>query len=158
MSGRALQTLIALILAGLWGAALGLAHLRGETWFLDRVEATMADLRTLVRGTGEPPDLITIIAIDDQLVREEGSYPVSRATLARIVDAVARLEPKVIALDMLLVDPGPEAGDLALARSLGGSDSVIAAAAIFQDASQWVQAGAQALSPGCQVRSGSCCR
>ena len=44
MGRRGLQTLAAVLLAGLWGACLGLVHLNGEPWFLDRVEATMADL------------------------------------------------------------------------------------------------------------------
>ena len=121
MSRRALPTLIALILAGLWGAGLGFAHWRGNLWFLDRVEATMTDLRTLVRGTAKPPELITIVAIDDEAVRREGAYPLSRATLARLVDTIARLGPKAIALDLLLVDPGEKDNDEALARSLGRS-------------------------------------
>ncbi|TIP83009.1 MAG: CHASE2 domain-containing protein, partial [Mesorhizobium sp.] len=131
MSGRALQTLIALVLAGLWGAGLGFAHWRGNLWSLDRVEATMTDLRTLVRGTAKPPELITIVAIDDEAVRNDGRYPLSRATLARIVDTIARFGPKAIAVDLLLVDPGKKSDDEALARSLRGTSSVIAAAAIY---------------------------
>lgn len=137
MSRRALPTLIALILAGLWGAGLGFAHWRGTMSFLDRFEATMTDLRTLFRGPATPPELITIVAIDDETVRHEGSYPLSRATLARIVDTIGRLGPKAIALDLLLVDPGAKDSDEALARSLGGSRSVIAAAAVYPGGRQW---------------------
>ena len=137
MSRRALPTLIALILAGLWGAGLGFAHWRGHLWFLDRVEATMTDLRTLVRGPAKPPELITIVAIDDEAVRREGTYPLSRATLARLVDTIARLGPKAIALDLLLVDSGAEDNDEALARSLRGGASVIAAAAVYPGGEQW---------------------
>ncbi len=140
MSGRALATLIALILAGLWGAGLGFAHWRGNLGFLDRVEATMTDLRTLARGTAKPPELMTIVAIDDETVRVEGSYPLSRATLARLVDTIARFEPKAIALDLLLVDPGAKDDDAALARSLSRSASVIAAAAVYPGGRQWAVA------------------
>ena len=140
MSGRALPTLIALLLAGLWGAGLGFAHWRGNVWFLDRVEATMTDLRTLVRGTAKPPELITIVAIDDETVRHEGTYPLSRATLARLVDTIARLGPKAIALDLLLVDPGAKDNDEALARSLSKGASVIAAAAVYPGGKQWMAA------------------
>ena len=140
MNGRSLHTLIALILAGLWGMGLGVNHWRGDMWFLERVEATMTDLRTLIRGRREAPDLVTIIAIDDEMARQEGGYPIARATLARIVDAVASFEPKVIAVDILLVDPGPEAGDEALARSLSRSGSVIAAAAVYAEGKQWMTA------------------
>lgn len=137
MGRRALPTLIALVLAGLWGAGLGFAHWRGHLWFLDRVEATMTDLRTLVRGTAKPPELMTIVAIDDEAVRHEGTYPLSRATLARLVDTIARLGPKTIALDLLLVDPGAKDNDAALARSLSGGTSVIAAAAVYPGGEQW---------------------
>lgn len=143
-SGRALQTLIAVVLAGLWGAALGFGHLRGEMWFLERVEATMTDIRTLIRGKRNAPETVTIVTIDDDVVRREGSYPLSRATLARIVDGIARLKPKVIAVDLLLVDPGPEEGDQALARALGASPSVIAGAAVFSEGEQRISTSGDA--------------
>ena len=53
-----------------------------------------------------------------------------------IVDAIAKLQPKVIAVDLLLIDRGVDDGDLALAKSLAGRPSVIAAAAVFAQASQ----------------------
>jgi adenylate cyclase len=138
MSSRALQTLIALVLAGLWGAGLGFIHLRGDAWFLDRIEATMTDLRTIVRGKMPAPDLVTIVAIDDEVVREQGGYPLPRAALAKIIDGIARLDPKVIVVDLLFVDPGSEAGDQALAQSLGRTSSVIAGAAVFAEGKQWI--------------------
>ena len=140
MNSRALQTSIALVLAAVWALALGVKHWRGDVGFLERVEATMTDLRTVIRGQRDAPDLVTIVAIDDQTARQEGSYPIPRASLARIVDTIASLGPKVIAVDLLLVDPGPEAGDEALARSLGRSQSVIAAAAVYAESRQWMTA------------------
>jgi adenylate cyclase len=106
-------------------------------WFLDRVEATMADVRTIIRGTATPPDLITIVAIDDEVAKGEG-YPLSRATLSRLIDELARLDPKIIAVDLLLVDPKEQQDDEALARSLGRSSTVIAAAAVFAGGKQWI--------------------
>ena len=106
MRGRHLQTLIALVLAGLWGFAVYFAHAHGRLGFLDRIESTMTDLRTLVRGATTPPDQVTIVAIDDALVKQGGSYPVARGDLARIVETIAKLQPKVIAVDLLLVDRG----------------------------------------------------
>ena len=144
MSRRSLPTLIALVLAGLWGAGLGLAHWQGSNlWFLDRVEATMTDLRTLARGPEKPPETITIVAIDDEAVQDEGSYPLGRDTLARLVDEVARLKPKAIALDVLLVDAGAKDKDDALALALGRSPSVIAAAAVYPGGRQWAEAGGE---------------
>jgi adenylate cyclase len=139
MRGWHLQTPIALILAGLWGFGVYFGHERGDLRFLDRLESTMTDLRTLVRGARVPPDPVIIVAIDDALVKQ-GSYPVARGDLARIVEAIARLQPKVIAVDLLLVDRGPDDGDEALARSLAGRRTAIAAAAVFPEASQSIAA------------------
>src|SRR3954470_19376796 len=136
MRTRHLQTLIALVLAGLWGVAVVFAHGHGHLRFLDRIESTMTDLRTLVRGARVPPDLVTIVAIDDTLVKQGGSYPVARADLAGIVDTIAKLRPKVIAIDLLLVDRGTDDGDDALAKSLAGAPTAIAAAAVFPESSQ----------------------
>ena len=85
-----------------------------------------------------PPDLVTIVAIDDDIVKLRGVYPLPRIDLAKIVDAIARLEPKVIAIDLLLIDNGPPDADEALAKSLAARPAVIAAAAIFPEASQSV--------------------
>ena len=140
MGSRHLQTLIAVFLSGLWGAAVYFAHERGHLSFLDRIESAMTDLRTLARGVRVAPDFVTIVAIDDTMVKQGGSYPLARIDLARIIDAIARLQPKVIAIDLLLVDRGSDDGDEALARSLTGRACVIAAAAVFAQASQPIAA------------------
>jgi adenylate cyclase len=138
MSSRRVQILAALVLTALWGTAIYVAHANGHLRFLDRVEATLTDLRTLVRGAQPAPDLVTIIAIDDTVVKRGGRYPLPRADLARVVDAVAQFKPKVIAVDLLLIDRGAGLGDAMLARSLAGGPTVLAAAAIFPAASDTV--------------------
>jgi adenylate cyclase len=140
MRNRRLHILIALLLAGLWGAAVYLGHASGYLGFLDRVESTLTDLRTLVRGVKVPPDIVTIVAIDDGMVKRGGAYPPSRSDLARIIDAIAQLGPKVIAVDLLLVDRGPADGDAALANSLAAVPTVLAAAAVFPETSQPIAA------------------
>jgi adenylate cyclase len=140
MDSRHLQTLIAVFISGLWGAAVYFAHERGHLSFLDRIESAMTDIRTLARGVRVAPDFVTIVAIDDAVVKQGGSYPLARIDLARIVDGIARLEPKVIAVDLVLVDRGSNDGDEALERSLTERASVIAAAAVFAQASQLVAA------------------
>jgi adenylate cyclase len=136
MIGRYLGTIIALALAGSWGFGIYFAHDRGRLRFLDRVESTTIDLRTLVRGVRVPPALVTIVAIDDAVVKQKGVYPLARVDLAKIVNAIARLEPKVIAVDLLLVDKGSDDADQALAEALAVRPAVIAAAAVFPEASQ----------------------
>jgi adenylate cyclase len=136
MTGRRLRTIIALALAGTWGFGVYFEHGRGHLRFLDRVESTTLDLRTIVRGVRLPPDLVTIVAIDDVVVKQKGAYPLARIDLARIVDTIARLEPKVIAVDLLLVDKGADDADEALAKALAPRPAVIGAAAVFPEASQ----------------------
>ena len=93
-------------------------------------------MRTLARGVKAPPDLVTIVAIDDAIVKLGGAYPLPRAEIARIVEAIARLEPKVIAIDLLLVDKGSTDGDAALAKSIAAHPTVLAAAAVFPNTVQ----------------------
>jgi adenylate cyclase len=136
MKARAFHAPVAMVLAGLWGAALAWGNVPAGIRLLDRFEAAMTDLRMLARGTRPAPDAVTIVAIDDQVVREQGSYPLPRAALARIIEQIAQLKPKVIAVDMLLVDRSTPDDDAALARALGKTNAVIAAAAIFAQARQ----------------------
>ncbi|TIX89075.1 adenylate/guanylate cyclase domain-containing protein [Rhizobium sp. P44RR-XXIV] len=133
-----LQTLIALVLTAVWGLGLGIMNLHGDIPFVDGAEATLTNLRDTIGGSRQPPDIVTIVAIDDETSRVAGHYPLPRATLAKVVDAIAALGPKAIALDMLLVDPGDEAGDAALEQSLKRTNAVLAAAGIFPESRQRV--------------------
>jgi adenylate cyclase len=136
VTGRIFQTLIALVLSALWAIALGAAHWSGDVPFLDRAEDALTDLRTIARGERPAPDLLTIVAIDDDTVAKKGGYPLPRADLAAIVDGIARLGPRVIALDLLLLDRGNDLGDAALAQAFDKQPTAIAAAAIFPEANQ----------------------
>ena len=136
MSHR-LLTMIMLLLAGLWGAALGYLNLDARIGLLDRMEASLTDIRSVVVGAKAPPPIVSIVAIDDRTAVAHG-YPLDRATLARLVGAINALKPKAVALDILLVDPGPEEGDAALATALRQGPTIIAAAATFAQSSQQV--------------------
>ncbi|TBH62089.1 CHASE2 domain-containing protein, partial [Rhizobium leguminosarum] len=137
-----LLTVIALLLAGLWGAALGYVNLHAGSGVLDRMEASLADIRSAIVGAKTPPPVVSIVAIDDRTARAHG-YPLDRATLARLANAITALKPKALAIDILLVDPGPEAGDAALTSALRQGPSVIAAAATFAQSSQRVTDAAE---------------
>ena len=136
MAGRHIRTLSAVMLAAIWGYGVYFEYSRGGLRFLDRIESTTIDIRTLARGRKAPPDIVTIVAIDDNVVKLRGLYPLPRNDLARIVETIAQLEPKVIAVDLLLVDAGAADADEALAKSLALRPAVIAAAAIFPEATQ----------------------
>jgi len=133
------QILAALVLTGLWGAGIYAGHANSHLRFLDRLEATLTDWRTQVRGVQVPPDLVTIVAIDDTVVKRGGSYPLPRADLARVVDTIVQFKPKVVAIDLLLVDRSAAIGDATLANTLATGPMVLAAAAIFPSASETVE-------------------
>lgn len=138
MRSRRLQILVALVLTALWGASIFAAHANGHLRFLDRLEATLTDWRTQARGVRRPPDLVTIVAIDDTVVKRGGSYPLPRADLARVVDTIVQFKPKVVGIDLLLVDRSAAIGDATLANTLATGPMVLAAAAIFPSASETV--------------------
>ncbi|WP_407118607.1 CHASE2 domain-containing protein [Bradyrhizobium sp. LMG 9283] len=138
MRSRRVQILVALVLTALWGAGVYAAHANGHLRFLDRLEATLTDWRTQARGVQRPPDLVTIVAIDDTVVKRGGSYPLPRADLARVVDTIVQFKPKVVAIDLLLVDRSAAIGDATLANTLATGPMVLAAAAIFPSASETV--------------------
>src|SRR6185312_10885698 len=56
-------------------------------------EAAITDLRTILRGVKQPPDEVTIVEIDDSLVKQAGSFPLPRRELGRLVQTIVRLKP-----------------------------------------------------------------
>src|ERR1700723_3253056 len=108
MVSRYILTAIAVAQAAIWGFGVYFEHNRGGLRFLDRIESATIDIRTLARGKRVPPDLVTIVAIDDDVVKLRGVYPLLRIDLAKIVDTIARLEPKALAIGLsLIVNGGP---------------------------------------------------
>jgi adenylate cyclase len=132
MGRRFAIPLIAATLAGFWGAGLSLLHWQGNSALLDRLEAPLADMRFLIEGPRPEPDGVTIVAIDDETVQQVGTYPLPRTTMAQLVSVVGRMQPKAVALDILFLDPGSAEGDRALAKALGETRSVLAAAGLFE--------------------------
>lgn len=114
-----------------FGLFLALPHLDGEASALDRAEAALADLRFLAAGKRPAPDDVVIVAIDEHTIAAAGGYPLPRAYLARLLRAMRPAAPRAVALDMLLLDPGPEAADADLAEALAALPAVIGAAAVF---------------------------
>jgi adenylate cyclase len=139
VTNRTTQTLVALALSALWAIALGYRHWDAGGRTLDRAEGALTDLRLLARGARAAPDNITIVAIDDDTAAKK-SYPLPRAELARLIESIARFKPRVIALDLLLLDHGTDSANAALASALGRQPSVIATAAVFADATQQLEA------------------
>jgi adenylate cyclase len=125
-------TAAALGLALLWGGLLAVRHLEGRASVLDRLESLLLDLRFLVAGPRAPPDGVVLVAIDDDAVREAGSFPLPRPTLARLIAVIAQQQPRALGLDILFLEPGSPAGDEALAEAIRAVPTVLAAVALFE--------------------------
>jgi adenylate cyclase len=121
----------AVLFASFCGALLGISHLHGRSSVFDRLEAPLLDLRFLVAGPRAAPDALAIVAIDDDTVKQAGSYPLPRAVVAQLVEALTAAGAKAVALDLLFLDAGPPQADEELARALRNGRAVIAAAALF---------------------------
>ncbi len=119
------------VLALAWSGFIGWRHLEGRASFLDRIEATLLDLRFLLDGPRKPPGDVIIVAIDDQTVREAGRYPLPRGTVARLIREISRHSPRAIGLDILFLDPGQPEQDAELAASLRDAGAIVAAAGLF---------------------------
>lgn len=118
-----------------WSGWLAHLHIAGQATPLDYLEAAATDLRMRLAGPRTPPNDVVIVAIDDAIVRREGGFPVSRATMARLIEAIATAHPRALAVDVLFLEDGrqPEA-DRALAAALRKLPAVLAAAAVFDEA------------------------
>ncbi len=125
--------LIALAAALGWSGWLAHLHLAGRATPLDRIESALTDLRLRLAGPRRPPADVVIVAIDDETVRREGGFPVSRAAMTRIVETIAASRPRALAVDVLFLEAGrqPEA-DRALGTALAAVPAVLAAAAVFE--------------------------
>jgi adenylate cyclase len=124
-------TLIFVLVGAAWGGFLGSRHVAAIGSELDRLESVTLDWRYAISGARPPPRGVVIAAIDDATIARAGGFPLPRDALARIVLGLAAATPQAIALDILLIDPGPPEADQELAAALRSARSVIGAAAVF---------------------------
>jgi len=130
-SSEALLTLAFIAIGLLWGGFLADQHMAGRDRAFSRPEYLTLDWRFLLARSRPAPRGVVIAAVDDDTLREVGSYPLPRDVLARIVRGLAAHGPQVIAIDMLFVDPGQPDTDALLTDALRASPAVIAAAGLF---------------------------
>jgi adenylate cyclase len=125
-------TLLFVVAGAAWGAFLGIWQVAALGSPLDRLENVSLDWRYALAGVHMVPHGVVIVAIDDDTIAQAGSFPLPRAALARIIRSVAARNPQVIAIDILLIDPGPEEADLELVQALRAAKTVIGAAGLFE--------------------------
>jgi adenylate cyclase len=131
-SPRAALTLLFVLLGGAWGGFLGVRHLAALGSGLDQLENLSLDWRYSLAGPRMPPRGVVIAAIDEETIRQAGAFPLPRNVLARIIRGLAKLNPQVICVDVLLLDPGNAEADQELADALRATKSVIGAVALFE--------------------------
>ncbi len=119
------------LIALAWSGTLALRHLQGSASVLDRIEATLLDLRFLLAGPRDPGSDLLVVAIDDRTVQEAGRYPLPRQTVARLIHQIARQEPRAIGVDILFLDQGVPEQDHDLADALRAAGAVVASAGLF---------------------------
>jgi adenylate cyclase len=130
-SPRTALTLLFVVLSIAWGGFLGARHLAGVGSALDQLENLSLDWRYSLVGPRIPPSGVVVAAIDEDTIRQAGAFPLPRNFLAQIVRGLARHNPQVICVDMLLLDPGPAEADRELADALHATRSVIGAVGLF---------------------------
>src|SRR5262245_51593485 len=130
-SSGALLTGAFVVIGVIWGGFLGARQLGAVDSALDRLEYVTVDWRFSLAGEHPAPRGVTIVAIDDETVRESGGYPLPRSSLARIIHGLAAHQPQAIAIDMLFLDPGDAQKDMELAAALRSTKVVVAAIGLF---------------------------
>ncbi|HEX9081549.1 MAG TPA: CHASE2 domain-containing protein, partial [Holophagaceae bacterium] len=83
---------------------------------------------------GRAASRVAVVLVDEPSLRQEGAWPWSRDTLARLVEAIRASGARGVALDLLLPEARP--GDGSLARALASGPSVLAVG--VDDAGRWL--------------------
>ena len=107
--------------------ALAAALMIFSTGLFSGTDQAIYDAYSTLRMRFFPPTLTKppiIAAIDASSLRRYGRWPWPRAGLARLLQAIAKGKPSVIAVDLLFADPSP--GDAQLAAALGTGKFVLA--------------------------------
>lgn len=124
---------------------LGLAavHPAVRSWpLLAGLESATLDWRYRVRGERVPQASVAIVAIDDATVRVHGGWPLRRSVLAAAIRHLSRVGARVVALDLILADPGRDpAEDTALAAALAQAGTAVLGVALRYDPRSAVDGG-----------------
>lgn len=117
-------------------AVFALALDRGGV--LNRADGIVYDAFMTAKVRPTPDDRILVVAIDNPSLQALGRWPWPRETHARLVDRLAEGRASAVALDILLVEPGPD--DDALATAMGRNGRVclpVAVQPVGADGAPW---------------------
>jgi signal transduction histidine kinase len=101
-------------------ALSAVAPLLAWNGFVRQVNAALGDVLMRLRGqvASHSAAQIVLLAIDDQTAARYGPLPLRRSLLAAGLNRLAAAGPKILALDLLISEPGIPADDEALAAAL----------------------------------------
>ncbi len=85
------------------------------------------------RGVLPEPDDIVIVAIDEPSIAKLGHFPWSREYTARVVNTLSAAQPKVIALDILYIEPTDEIADSALSDAIKKAGNVVVGEQLIEE-------------------------
>jgi hypothetical protein len=106
-----------LVAFGLFLLALMLAYARWhDSGVFRALDHASFDLRLKLRPAMSPGDEVAILVIDDASLQRLGHWPPPRTALAATFEALAAAGASVVALDLLLLEPGPDGPDNDAAR------------------------------------------
>lgn len=92
------------------------------TGLLARVDTLIYDMAMRLRHAPSPDDVV-IVAIDDKSLRKLGQWPWPRALHAELVTRLSEAGARVIGLDIMFAEPGPD--DRTLANAIAASGRVV---------------------------------
>ncbi|MEP0393500.1 MAG: CHASE2 domain-containing protein [Erythrobacter sp.] len=101
-------------------ALLVAGHQRGWT---ERFDLFLLDLEGQANAPATDPSII-LLKIDDRALEELGAWPWDRAVHAELIERINSFGPRVIAYDVLFVEPSNEKSDVALGQALAASGKV----------------------------------
>jgi len=122
----------------LYGAVLAAAiPLIAWNGFVQQVGAQFSDILLRLRAPARTQGVrdIVLVGIDDATAAVYGPLPLRRSTLAAGLEALSAFNPKVVALDLLVCEPGGDGGDAALARAIRKFPRAVVSAALDAGAS-----------------------
>jgi len=102
--------------------SLAVAALPLVIWngFIQQVNAEWNDLMLRLRPSSQTAAVsqVVLVAIDDRTAARYGPLPLNRRILAAGLRSLAQARPRVVAVDLLLSEPGDAGADAELAHSL----------------------------------------
>lgn len=116
---------------GLLATAVALAcwSLRGRVSLFDRIDRLTIDAQTQWRGPltpGASPGIV-VLAIDDASLQHRGGVAPDRRTLAQVVRMLSAAGARLVAMDLLLVEPNQAdpGADVELAQAIKAAGNVM---------------------------------